>query len=128
MEQTTRQTSTSNTEPGSRTARRVVGVIFSIIEIILAFRFFFKLLGANPDNGFVKVIYDITQGFVGLFAGIFSKATTSGSETTSIFEPGTLIAILIVAIVGWIIMKLLTRSSNNNTSSSVTTEESHKGK
>lgn len=128
MEEMTRQTSTSNTEPGSRTARRVVGVIFGIIEIILAFRFFFKLLGANPDNGFVKIIYDITQGFVGIFAGIFSKATTTGAETTSIFEPGTLIAILVVAIIGWIIMKLLTRSTRNSTTSSETTEESHQGK
>lgn len=128
MEQMTRQTNTSSTEPGSRTARRVVGVIFSVVEIILAFRFIFKLLGANPGNGFVKLIYDITQGFVGLFAGIFSKSTTTGAETTSIFEPGTLIAILVVAIVGWIIMKVLTRSSNNNTTSSETTEESHQGK
>jgi hypothetical protein len=128
MEQTTRQTNTSNTEPGSHTAKRVVGSIFGIIEIILAFRFFFKLLGANPDNGFVKVIYDITQGFVSLFAGIFSNANNTGAETTSIFEPGTLIAILIVAIIGWIIMKLLTRNSGNSTKSSVTIEEINQGK
>lgn len=128
MEQMTRQTNTNSTEPGSHTAKRVVGVIFGIAEIILAFRFIFKLLGAEPSNGFVKVIYDITKPFVDIFAGIFSKSTTTGAETTSVFEPGTLIAILVVAIVGWIIMKLLTRRSSNNTSSSVTTEEFHQGK
>lgn len=121
MEQMTRKTNTSSNEPAGRTAKLIVGVIFSVIEMILAFRLIFKLLGANPDSGFVKFIYFITQGFVGIFAGIFSNATTSGVETQSVFEPGTLIAMVVVALIAWVVMKLMTRSSRNRMISSETT-------
>lgn len=110
MEPVTRQTETLSTQPKSHTAKRVVGVIFGLIEIILAFRLIFKLLGANPENGFIKGIYNITQFFVGLFEGIFSKLTTSGVETKAIFEPATLIAIVVIAVIAWVVLKLMTPS------------------
>jgi len=128
MAQITKRTNSSNTEPAGRTARRIVGVIFSVFEMILAFRFVFKLFGANPKSGFVKFIYDITQWFVGIFAGIFSSDTTAGAETKGVFEPGTLIAIIIVALIGWIIMKLMTRSSSNTMQSSETTLDDNQEK
>ena len=99
-----RRSEINETKQESHTARNIVVVIFSIIEVILAFRLIFKLLGANPDNVFVNGIYSITQFIVDIFAGIFPKASDSGM----VFEPGTLIAIVIVALLAWIVTKLMT--------------------
>lgn len=111
MDPTTRQSETMNTKSESYTAKRIVGVIFSIIELILGFRFVFKLLGANPDNGFVKAIYSITQFFVDIFEGIFGKVAVTGA----VFEPATLIAMIIVALVAWLILKLMTPRKSSRT-------------
>jgi len=126
MEQMTRQTETRNTEPGSQTLVRIVGVIISIIEIVLGFRLVFKLLGANPNSGFVSAIYSITKPFVGLFSGIFSKVTTEGAEVTAIFEPATLIAMIVIALIGWLIIKLSTRNSGNRMEKTETTQKDNK--
>jgi len=106
MEPNSIRKETHMTRSDNHAAKRVVGVIFGIIEIILAFRLVFKLLGANPDNGFVKAIYNITQFFVGIFEGIFGKVDVVGAQ--SVFEPATLIAMIVVAIAAWIILKLMT--------------------
>lgn len=103
-----KQTETRNTKLESHTAQRIVGIIFSVIEIILAFRLIFKLLGENPKNDFVHGIYAATQFFVGIFEGIFSRVTTSGAETTAVFEPATLIAIVVIALIAWVVLKLIT--------------------
>ena len=103
-----KQTETRNTKLESHTAQRIVGIIFSVIEIILAFRLIFKLLGANPKNDFVHGIYAATQFFVGAFEGIFSRVTTSGAETTAVFEPATLIAMVVIALIAWAVLKLMT--------------------
>lgn len=108
MEEMTRKTESQQSQSGGRMAKRIVGAIFGVIEVILAFRFIFKLLGADPDSGFVKFIYGITQWFVGLFEGIFSKVATSGLEVKSIFEPATLIAMLVVGLIAWLVMVIMT--------------------
>lgn len=108
MEPTTKQTETLNTRPESHAAKRIVGVFFSIVEVILALRFVFKLLGANSENGFIKIIYDITRFFIIIFEGIFAKITVSIGQSEGIFEPATLIAMLIIALVAWAVMRLMT--------------------
>ena len=107
MEPITKQSETLSTKPESNTARRIVGVIIAVMEIILGIRFVFKLLAANPANGFVKLIYNITQFFVGIFNGIFPQAKNS------VFEPGTLIAIIVVALLAWIVLKLMSPNSGS---------------
>jgi len=68
---------------------------------------------ANPQSGFVKGIYSATQFFVGIFQGIFSLGTAKGVETTAIFEPGTLIAMIILAIIAWVVLKLVKPRDSN---------------
>lgn len=113
MSQMTKQTETLKTEPTSQSAKRIVGTLFGIIEILLVFRLGFKGLGANPENGFVNGIYTITNYIVGIFEGIFSSFNTNGAETTAILEPATVIAMVVVGIIAWLVMKLMTPRTSN---------------
>ena len=113
MEQVTRKMERLNSRQESHSTQRIVGTIFGVVEVVLAFRLIFKLLGANPINVFVKGIYSVTDGFVGIFEGIFSRFATKGVETTAIFEPATLIAMVVVAIAAWVVLRLITPSTGS---------------
>ena len=114
MKQITKQTEMQNVTQKSNNVQRIAYVIFSIIEILLAMRLVFKLLGANSANAFVKGIYNITHPLVMIFEGIFSRTTVSGSENISVFEPGTLIAMIVIGIIAWILMMLIPESRNSS--------------
>ncbi|MCM1567695.1 MAG: YggT family protein [Dehalobacter sp. 4CP] len=101
----------------SLTARRIVYYILGILEILLAFRLVFKILGANPNSGFVSFIYSLSQVFLVPFTAIFRSAATQGIETNAVLEPSTVIAMIVYALVAWGIVKLIiifTRSQNKD--------------
>jgi len=108
MDQMTQQTETRDTKAESNTSKRIVGVLFAIVEVVLAFRLIFKGLGANPTNGFVRGVYGVTQFLVGIFAGIFQRGTATGSETAAIFEPETLIVMVVIGLIAWAVLRLMT--------------------
>ncbi|MBN2558564.1 MAG: YggT family protein [Clostridia bacterium] len=112
MNQVIKQTETHNTQHDSTTGKMIVGVIFGLIEIILGMRLIFKLLGANPSNGFIKIIYGMTQFFVGIFEGIFSKNAVSDTSR-AVFEPATFIAIILIALLAWLVLVLMTPKKSN---------------
>jgi hypothetical protein len=113
MEHMTKKTEIQNNKSESHTAQRYAGLIFGVAEAILAFRLIFKLLGANPKNGFVHGIYAVTQYFVGIFTSIFPGFATSSAKTTVVFEPATLIAMVVIALIAWVVLKLMTPRINN---------------
>ena len=43
----------------SQTVNYVIYFFFGVIEVLLLFRFIFKLTGANPISGFVSFIYSL---------------------------------------------------------------------
>lgn len=94
-------------ETGIFQTRYMVHYIAGFIEILLLFRLALKILGANPVSGFVTFIYSVTSIFLSPFSGIFHTTTSQGIETTSVFEPATLMAIIVYAIIGWGIAKLV---------------------
>lgn len=81
--------------------------VLGVIEVLLVFRFIFKLLGANPRSGFAAFIYSMTNIFTAPFSGIFNSFTTYGNVAKSVFEPGTIIAMIVYAIVAWGLVRLL---------------------
>ncbi|MEK7447785.1 MAG: YggT family protein [Patescibacteria group bacterium] len=92
---------------GSQTVEYLVYFIFGVLEILLAFRFILQLLGASLSSGFVSSIYDFSRIFILPFEGIFRKGTSEGIETTAVFEPATLVAIIVYALLAWGIVKLI---------------------
>ncbi len=95
----------SYTSPSTKPLYRgtqVVWYILGIIEVLLAFRFVLKLLGANPSAGFSHFIYSVTYLFAAPFLNVFRVSQVAGS----ILEWTTLLAMLVYWIVAFGIIKL----------------------
>lgn len=85
----------------------IVSLFFSIILGIVALRFLFRLLGANPANGIVSWIYDASQPLVSPFFGIFNRDI---NVLTGRFELETLLALVVYGIIASIVTGLFGRS------------------
>lgn len=85
---------------------QVVWYVLSIIEVLLAFRFILRLIGANPAAGFTDFIYAISQPFVAPFNNIVRVARIEGSTTASIVDWNILIAMAVYWLVAWAIVRL----------------------
>lgn len=81
---------------------QVIWYLLGVLEVLLAFRFVLKLLGANPAAGFTDFIYTVTQPFAAPFLSVFRVARVQGS----VFEWTTLLAMLVYWLVAWAIVKL----------------------
>ncbi len=94
-------------EPEYHNIQHIVYYIAGAIDVLLLFRLVFRMTGANPSSGFVAFIYSFSDFFIYPFRAIFGNATAPGAETTAVFEPATLIAIAVFAILAWGIAKLI---------------------
>lgn len=95
----------------SETNEYLVYYFFGALETLLLFRLILKIAGASLNSWFVSIIYTLSRFFVMPFEGMFRKVTTQGVETTSVFEPATVVAIVVYAIVAYGIVKLIRISS-----------------
>lgn len=82
---------------------QLVSLIFGVVVALIAIRFVMLLLGANPDAGFVSFIYSVTGPLVAPFEGIFGAPDVE----TGVFDPASLVAIPVYAVVGWGVGKLI---------------------
>jgi YggT family protein len=85
---------------GPEMIRRVVVLLFGLIQIVIGLRFVLLLLDAREANGLVSGILNISQVFVAPFEGILR---TSGLASHGNFFDYT----AIVALVGWTILELI---------------------
>lgn len=76
----------------------LIWFISGVILVVLAFRFVFALLGANPANGFADFVYDISYPLVAPFFGLFSYDYQYG---ISKFETYTLVAMMVYSVIAW---------------------------
>ena len=81
--------------------RRVIAVLFGILEVLLALRVILLALGANSGNQIVDTIYNLSEPFVAPFVGIFSinHVTPNGSNVIDVAA--------LVAIVGYALLAVL---------------------
>jgi hypothetical protein len=91
----------------TQTAGRFIYYLLGVLEFLLVFRLIFKLAGASQGSAFVSVIYSISRVFILPFSGIFRSATATGVETTAVFEPATLVAIVVYALLAWGLVALV---------------------
>jgi hypothetical protein len=90
---------------------QVVWYIVGILEVLLAFRFILKLLGANSAAGFTSFIYSITHPFAAPFLNVFKKTQVQGS----VFEWTTLLAMLVYWLLAMAIIRLFVMSKSVST-------------
>jgi len=101
-----------------------ISLLFGVIETLLALRFILRMLGANPDAGFAQGLYGVTAPFVAPFVGLFGTPAAGGS----VLELHTVVAIIVYALVGWLLTKLVwllvgeTRSATRTTADTYRTE------
>ena len=106
---TTRQTATFSGDPFA--VRRALPVkvqngiylLFGLLEGLLGIRFVLGLLGANPAAGFAQFIHGVTGPFIAPFVGLFGQPRFQGS----VFEFNSLVAIVVYALIAWVLVKLV---------------------
>jgi hypothetical protein len=106
--------STASSEDTRFTLVNGVWYLVGVVEVLLALRFALKLFGANPRSGFVDFVYSLSGFFTAPFRGIFSTPTAEGDITTAVFETSTVVAIVVYALIGWGLAKLLTLGSKQD--------------
>jgi len=95
-------------DPSTRNAgvyrlQEAIYFLFAIIEVLVAIRFGLRAFGANSEASFSAAIYAITGPLVAPFNGIFGQPQLS----QSVFEPQSILAIIVYALVGWAVAKLV---------------------
>jgi len=78
-------------------------LLFGILEALIGLRIVFKLIAANPVNAFVTFVYSITEPFLWPFLGITGTPAAEGH----ILEISSLIAMIVYALFGWIVVRLI---------------------
>lgn len=80
-----------------------IWLIFGIIEGLILIRFILRLLGANPAAGFAQFIYGVTALFIAPFVGLFPSPRFEGS----VFEVTSIVALIVYALLAWLIVVVL---------------------
>jgi uncharacterized protein YggT (Ycf19 family) len=80
---------------------RLVTLLFTVLEILLLFRFTLKLLGANAQQPLVDALYRVTEPLVRPFQGIFPQPAGAAIDVAALLAVVFLflLAALVVAIV-----------------------------
>jgi hypothetical protein len=102
----------TTTHPGGASvARRLMGMLalftgiaLAVIEALFGFRLAFLLTEANPSNGFVDFIYDVTKPLVEPFQGIIANDTLNNG---GVFEPATVIAMVVYLVAAVLIIAVI---------------------
>jgi hypothetical protein len=97
----TREASYRRGPTGGELLRRIVMLLFGILQALLILRIILLLLVANRDNGVVSLILGVTDLFVEPFVGMFSLNRVTADQGS------TLDIAAIVALVGWTLLEAL---------------------
>ena len=80
-----------------------IGLIFLVVEGIVAVRIIFKATGANPLAGFSSFIYNLSSPFVGPFHPVFADGKLNGHP----FEWGSLLAMAVFAALAFLAIRVM---------------------
>lgn len=84
-------------------SNQIIWYILGFIEVLLFFRLFLKMLGANQNGGFANLIYSITTPLALPFRGIIGTSISGDS----VLEWSTIVAGIVYLCVAWGLVYLL---------------------
>ena len=85
---------------GGELGRRLVVLVFGIIQLLIALRIVLLLLDARQGNDIVRFILDASQVFVAPFIGIFN--------TDALRANGSVLDVAaIAALIGWTVLEAI---------------------
>src|SRR5437899_9439794 len=84
------------------TATNVVTLIFTVLEVLLLLRFFFKLAGANSNQPLIAALYNATEPLVRPFQGIFPVP-----EGPPVLDIAAVLSIGFLFLIGLLIVALV---------------------
>ena len=73
---------------------QVIWLITSILEGLIGIRILLKVIAANPEAGFAKFVYGMTDVFLAPFSGLTATPSANGA----VLEISSLIAMLVYAL------------------------------
>ncbi len=80
-----------------------IWMLFGILEALIAIRVVLKLIAANPGNPFASGIYSLTDIFLWPFFGLTGTPAAGGM----VLEIPSIIGMIVYALIGWAIVKLI---------------------
>ncbi len=84
-----------------------INIILTAIEFLLTARFILKFFAVSHSSGFANWIYGVTNSLTAPFSGIIDPWKLGNFS----FDFTTLIALLVYALVGGLIIKIISRLS-----------------
>ncbi len=93
----------STFNPGWRAVQGVY-LVFGVLDGLLLIRIILKLLGANPQAAFSSWLYAVTNIFLAPFKNMLPTIGDNHSQ----LEVSVVIAILVYALLGWALTRLVT--------------------
>jgi len=81
---------------------QMIWFLFGVLEALLGLRFVLKLIAANPDAGFTRFVYSVTDVFMAPFAGLTAEPSAGGM----VLEIPVLVAMLAYGLLAWALVRL----------------------
>jgi len=104
LEENKRSIDAANQNSAIARVVNIVYYLFGIVEVVLVIRVLLHLVAANSGNAFANIIDTISYPFVMLFSTLVQNPILG---TTSVLEITTIIAMVVWAIVAWLIARLI---------------------
>jgi hypothetical protein len=84
-------------------ASQFIWLIAGLVEALIAIRVFLKLIAANPASAFANFIYGLTDLLLWPFFGLTGTPSANGA----VLEIPSIIAMVVYALLFWLMVKLL---------------------
>lgn len=82
---------------------RLVYLVTGVIDSLIGVRILLKLIAANPDNTFAKLIYQVTAWLLRPFASLIANPTMGHV----VIEITSIIAMVVYSLLGWLLVQLI---------------------
>ncbi len=82
---------------------QVIWLFVGIAEVLIGLRVVLKLIGANPANDFASFVYNAAGVFLAPFFGLTGSPSSGGM----VLEVPSLIAMLVYALLGWVLVRAI---------------------